>query len=61
MIKIHIGLALLAMKEMCTNCGSCSNCPMEDFCRENEDILPCVWDAKTFPDTIAILDTKKEK
>lgn len=61
MINIHIGLALLAMKEMCHNCNNCLKCPMVDFCRHNDSVLPCAWDAKTFPDTIAVLDIKKEK
>lgn len=60
--KIHIGLALLAMKKVCEREDVCTRCPLYCFCGADNTLeSPSDWTNDMFPNLIVPLDIKNKK
>lgn len=56
-IYVHVGFALLAVKEMCASRVNCVDCPMYHFCKDIQSaICPANWDFDTFPNIVVGLE-----
>lgn len=61
MVKTHIGISLLAIKEICKSIGVCDNCPMYNFCRKDIfRIEPLYWKNDSIPDLEVGIIIKEE-
>ena len=49
MEKIHIGIALLLIKEICRSNEKCKNCPMIDMCTKELSKAPMHWNNDNIP------------
>lgn len=47
--KIHIGIALLVIKEICKSNETCKNCPMNIMCANELSKDPKHWDVENIP------------
>lgn len=50
MSKIHVGVVLLIIKEMCKSNETCDICPMDGFCTYNLCKDPEHWITDKIPD-----------
>lgn len=60
-VNVHIGLALLAMRELCKSKDSCYGCPLLHFCSSKQWCTPCSTDPDTFPNLIVKIEIPVDK
>lgn len=60
-VDVHVGLALLVMRELCKQQRGCVDCPLLSFCRSSNGFVPCVTDPNTFPNLIVNVDIPVDK
>ena len=51
-VNVHIGLALVAMRELCNHHEGCVDCPLSSFCRSTNGFVPSLSDPNTYPNLI---------
>lgn len=60
-VDVHVGMALLLMREVCKQQGDCVKCPLLSFCRSTNGFVPCMTDPDTFPNLIVKVEIPVDK